>query len=193
MLKDLILSNRSYRGFDESYKFTREQMEDFIDMARQCPSAANIQPLAYYIAYEQDRVEQILSCTKWGAALPELNLPREGHHPTAFIVICQDTSVSGNLNSSKVDIGIAAQSILLLAAEQKLGGLMIGNFELDRLKIVLNLAERYEPQLVIALGKPDEKVVITDVKPDGSTKYYRDENDVHYVPKRALRNIIINY
>ncbi len=192
MLKELILSNRSYRGFDEEYKFTRQQMEEFIDAARNCPSAANLQPLAYYIAYEQDRVEQILGCTKWAAALPELELPREGHHPTAFIVICHDTNVSSNLNSSKIDIGIVAQSILLMATENKLGGLMIGNFDLDRIKTVLNLADRYEPQLVIALGKPVEKVVLTDVKSDGSTKYYRDENDVHYVPKRSLRSIIIN-
>ena len=192
MLKDLILANRSYRGFVEEFKFSREDLEEFIDAARNCPSAANLQPLAYYIAYEQDKVEQILSCTKWAAALPELDLPREGHHPTGFVVICQDTSISSNLNSSKIDIGIAAQSILLMAAEKKLGGLMIGNFDPDMLKTVTGLSERYEPQLVIALGKPDEKVVLTDVKADGSTKYYRDENDVHYVPKRSLRSIIIN-
>lgn len=192
MVKDLLLSNRSYRGYDETYVFSRAQMEEFIDGTRKCPSAANLQPLAYYIAYEQDKVEQILSCTKWAAALPELNLPREGHHPTGFIVICQDTDVSSNLNSSMIDIGIAAQSILLMAAEKKLGGLMIRNFDADHLKAVLSLADRYEPQLVIALGKPDEKIVLTDVKTDGSTKYYRDENDVHYVPKRTLKSIIIN-
>ena len=192
MLKELILASRSFRGFKEDYRFTREQLENFVDGARNCPSAANLQPLAYYIAYEQDRVEQILSCTKWAAALPELNLPREGHHPTGFIVICQDTSVSTNLESSRIDIGIAAQSILLMATEKRLGGLMIGNFDPDMLKTVLSLADRYVPQLVLALGKPDEKVVLTEVKSDGSTKYYRDEEDVHYVPKRSLRSIIIN-
>ncbi len=192
MLKDLVLANRSYRGFDESYTFSREKMEEFIDVARNCSSAANIQPLKYYICYEQDRVEQILSCTKWAAALPDINLPREGHHPTGFIVVCQDTNISSNLNSSQIDVGIASQSILLHAAESGLGGLMIGNFDADALKTVINLPEHFEIQLVIALGKPDEKVKIVDVKNDGSTKYYRDENDVHYVPKRALSNLIIN-
>ena len=192
MLKDLILANRSYRGFDEEYKFDREQLESILDTVRICPSAANLQPLAYYIAYEQDKVEQILDCTKWAAALPELKLPKEGHHPTGFIVICQDTSISGNLNSSMIDIGIVAQSILLILTEKNLGGIMIGNFDLDRLKTVLNLPEKYEPQLLVAMGKPDEKIVLTDVKADGSTRYYRDEEGTHYVPKRALKNILIN-
>ncbi|MBE5860068.1 MAG: nitroreductase [Butyrivibrio sp.] len=192
MLKDLVLANRSYRGFDESYTFSKEDMEEFIEIARLCPSAANLQPLKYYICYEQDRVEQILNCTKWAAALPELCLPREGHHPTAFIVICQDCSISSNLHSSQKDVGIAAQSILLRAAEDGLGGLMIGNFDSDALKTVLGLSDQFEIQLVIALGKPDETIKIVDVKNDGSTKYYRDKDDVHYVPKRLLKNIIIN-
>lgn len=41
--------------------------------------------------------------------------------------------------------------------------------------------------LVIA----NEKVVLTEIEDGESTKYYRDENDVHYVPKRKLKDIII--
>ena len=46
--------------------------------------------------------------------------------------------------------------------------------------------------LVVALGKPDEKIVLTEADRDGDTNYYRDENDVHYVPKRKLEDIVIN-
>ena len=46
--------------------------------------------------------------------------------------------------------------------------------------------------LIVALGKPDEKVVITDVPKDGDIGYYRDEDDVHYVPKRRLEDIVLN-
>ena len=45
--------------------------------------------------------------------------------------------------------------------------------------------------LVIALGKPAETIILTEVGEDGNTAYYRDENDVHYVPKRKLEDIII--
>ena len=45
--------------------------------------------------------------------------------------------------------------------------------------------------LLVALGKPDETIVLTEVGEDGSTDYYRDENDVHYVPKRRLQDILL--
>ncbi|RLC39426.1 MAG: nitroreductase, partial [Candidatus Coatesbacteria bacterium] len=45
--------------------------------------------------------------------------------------------------------------------------------------------------LVLALGKPAERVVIEPVGEDGDTKYYRDEEGVHHVPKRSLDEIII--
>ena len=56
MIKDIVLKNRSYRGFDESYKFTKEEMVDFVDTMRLCASSANIQPLKFYISYEHDEV-----------------------------------------------------------------------------------------------------------------------------------------
>ena len=31
-----------------------------------------------------------------------------------------------------------------------------------------------------------------DVPEDGNTNYYRDENDVHYVPKRTLADELLN-
>lgn len=41
MLKDLVLKNRSYRGFDESVRISRETLEGFVDCARLCPSSVN--------------------------------------------------------------------------------------------------------------------------------------------------------
>ena len=60
--------------------------------------------------------------------------------------------------------------------------------ELSRL---LNIGERFEVVLVIALGKPKETVVIDDIGPDGDVKYWRDSEGVHHVPKRTLDEIII--
>jgi len=43
---------------------------------------------------------------------------------------------------------------------------------------------------VMALGKPNERVVLEDVDESGSIKYYRDEQGVHHVPKRTLKELI---
>lgn len=188
--KELVKKNRSFRGYDESYLFTKEQLEDYVDTTRFTASSVNMQPLKYFIAYEKEMVDTIQAMTKWARALPDLDLPYVGKRPTGFIVICQDTNLAPNTQRFMKDVGIVAQTILLQATEEGLGGCMIGNFQPEEVSKTLNFSDNLVPLLIVALGKPDEEIVITDVK-DGATNYYRDENDVHYVPKRSLQDILI--
>ena len=44
--------------------------------------------------------------------------------------------------------------------------------------------------MVIALGVQVEEVKMVEVK-DDDIKYYRDENQVHYVPKRSLKDVVV--
>lgn len=46
--------------------------------------------------------------------------------------------------------------------------------------------------MIVAFGKPAEEIHLVDVQEDGNTNYYRDENDVHYVPKRTLADELLN-
>lgn len=188
--EELVKLNRSYRGYDESFTFTKELLEELVDITRYTPSSVNFQALKYYIAYEKQEVDLIQSMTKWARGLPDMTLPHEGKCPTGFVIICQDKALSDNLGRFHKDIGIVAQTLLLAAVEKGLGGCMIGNFKPEEVIEKLNLPENIYPMLIVALGKPDEKIVITDVK-DGNTDYYRDENDIHYVPKRSLSDILI--
>ncbi len=187
---DLIKQNRSYRSFDESVKLSRETVESFVECARLSASASNNQPLKYYISTKADTNALIQAQTAWAAKLKPRVFPPEGHRPTAFIVICVDTDIVKEPARADRDIGIAAQSILLCAASQGFGGLMIGAFKRGEIKQVLTLSENLEPALVIALGKPDEKIVLEETC--GSVDYYRDEDDVHHVPKRPMKEIVIN-
>lgn len=111
--------------------------------------------------------------------------------PAAFIVICQDEQVDSAQTKYLRDVGIAAQTILLAATEQGLGGCMIGNFHTGKLSETLGLAQHIRPMLVIAIGAPDETIILTEARPDGNVAYYRDKNDVHYVPKRRLADVIL--
>ena len=189
--KELVKRNRSFRGYDESYRFTKEQLEDYVDTTRYTASSVNMQPLKYFIAYEKEMVDTIQKMTKWARALPDLNLPYVGKRPTGFIVVCQDINISLNTERFMKDVGIVAQTILLQATEEGLGGCMIGNFKKEEVMETLKLDDNLVPLLIIALGKPDEEIVITEIPKSGSTNYYRDKEDVHYVPKRSLGDILI--
>lgn len=191
MIKELVKKSRSYRGYDETRKISREELLELVDCARFAPSSVNRQPFQYLLAYEQADLDRIQPLTGWARALPQMKLPHPGKCPTAFIVICQNTDWDPDLNRYIRDVGIAAQTMLLAAAEKDLGGIMIGNFSPKKLAEALELPENIVPMLIVAFGKPDEKIVLTEAEAGESLNYYRDEQDTHYVPKRKLRDIIL--
>lgn len=189
--KELVKKNRSYRGFDHTRKVTEEELKEMADCARLAASSVNIQPLKYVLVCDEEETAKVQAVTRWARNLPEITLPHPGKEPTAFIVICQDLEIHDNKQRFVRDVGIAAQTILLAAVSMGLGGCMIGNYNREQLIDVLHLRANLEPMLVVAIGKPDEEIVLTEVGDDGRTEYYRDEKDVHYVPKRALQDVIL--
>ncbi len=189
MIRDLIVQNRSCRRFDEGFAVDRRTLEGLVDLARLSPSAANLQPLKYILSCEPERNAQIFATLAWAGYLRDWPGPAEGERPAAYIVILGDTDIN---HSFGCDHGIAAQSILLGAREQGLAGCMIGLVRRDELRAALDLSNRYEILLVLALGKPREQIVIDDLGPDGSIKYWRDETGVHHVPKRPLKDLILD-
>lgn len=191
MISDLARKSRSWRGYDESRTVSREELLAFVDCARFAPSSVNAQPLKYRLVYEREELDVLQPLTGWARALPEKKLPYPGHRPTAFIVICQETAWAADLGRYLRDVGAVAQTILLAATEAGLGGIMIGNFKPERVAEALQLPETVVPMLIVAIGKPDETIVLEEAAPGASLQYYRDENDVHHVPKRRLEDIVL--
>lgn len=192
MFLDLVKQARSHRGFRQERKVTRQELEHLVECARFTPAARNDQVLKYYLAEKPETVAAIQPLTKWAGALAELHLPRKGAEPVAYIVICLDGSLAENPAPYQRDVGIVAQTMLLAAAEMGLNGCMIGSFAAGELREKLGLPETIKPQLLLALGEGTDRIVITDVGEDGSTTYYRDAEDTHYVPKRTLERLILN-
>lgn len=192
MFLDLVKQARSHRGFRQDRKVTRQELEHLVECARFTPAARNNQVLKYYLAEKPETVAAIQPLTKWAGALAELHLPRKGAEPVAYIVICLDGSLAENPAPYQRDVGIVAQTILLAAAEMGLNGCMIGSFAAGELREKLGLPEAIKPQLLLALGEGTDRIVMTDVGEDGSTTYYRDAEDIHYVPKRTLEQLILN-
>ena len=192
MFLDLVKQARSHRGFRQDRKVTRQELEHLVECARFTPAARNDQVLKYYLAEKPETVAAIQPLTKWAGALAELALPRKGAEPVAYIVICLDGSLAENPAPYQRDVGIVAQTMLLAAAEMGLNGCMIGSFAAGELREKLGLPEAIKPQLLLALGEGTDRIVMTDVGEDGSTTYYRDAEDTHYVPKRTLEQLILN-
>jgi len=189
MFNDIVKANRSYRRFFEQEVVTRETLLTLVDYARLVPSGANKQALKYYIACEQPLNGEIFATLGWAGYLKEWQGPIAGERPAAYIVIVQDKDYK---MVTSFDAGISAQTILLGATEIGLGGCMIGNIQHAKLQAVLNLGENLEIVLVIALGKPKETVVIEEMESNGDIKYWRDEDQVHHVPKRQLKDIVLS-
>ena len=191
MFKDIVKKSRSYRGYDESRRISREELLELVDCARFVPSSVNGQPFQYLLVWKKEDVDRLQPLTGWARALPDMKLPHPGKCPTAFVVICQNTEWDPDLNRYLRDVGAVAQTMLLAATQEGLGGIMIGNFSPAKVAQEMELPETIVPMLIVAFGKPDEKIVITEIENGQSTKYYRDEQDVHYVPKRKLEDIVL--
>ena len=188
MFKDLVKRARSYRRFDNSHIISIETMHDIIDTAHWTPSAANRQPICFFISNEKRKNDEIFPCLAWAAYLTDWQGPEPHEQPTAYIVLFTDNQFAPHLN---FDPGIIAQTIQLAITEKELGACMIASFDKNKLKKALNLPENNVILLVIALGKPMEEVVLEEVERDASIKYYRDTHGVHHVPKKKPN--IINY
>ena len=188
MIEKLITQNRSTRRFIQSEQISTDTLRWLVNLGRLSPSGGNLQPLKYIITNDLQQNEKIFTSLRWEGYLSDWKGPSEGEKPAAYITILNDSDISKNPGC---DQGIAAQSILLGAAEKGIAGCMIGNIDRKELRNTLSIPERYDISLVLALGKPNENIALQDITPDADIKYYRDQNDRHIVPKRKLDDIII--
>jgi nitroreductase len=189
MLEDLIKRNRSCRRFVQKEPVSAATLRRLVNLARLSASAANLQPLKYILSHDPDKNEMIFSCLAWAAYLKDWPGPAEGERPSAYILVLGDQNLA---KTFAIDLGIAAQSILLGAREQGLAGCMVGSIKKELLQDRLDIPERFEILLVIALGQPAETVVLEEMEPGGDIKYWRDEQGIHHVPKRPLDEIILS-
>ncbi len=187
MFKDLLLKNRSIRKYDQNVAVSRETLLELVDLGRLANSAGNRQPLKYFISHTSEM--NALIYKHIGLA----GQPPEGERPSAYIIMLSDSLLSG-YGGSTVDHGIAAEVILLAATEKGLGGCMIGMINRKGLQAALQIPERYSILLVLTVGKPTEKHVFEvaeDEKAD--MKGWWDEQGVRHIPKRRLKDVVINY
>jgi nitroreductase len=189
MLIDLLQQNRSFRRFVQSEKISRETLSKWIDNSRYCASARNAQPLKYVIACSPEKNEAVFDTLSWAGYLKNWQGPEEGERPAAYIVMLNDETIASNFHC---DHGIAAQTILLSACEDGFGGCIVAAVDRKALRQILNLPVHLDIIQVIALGKPNETVVLEEIPQTPEFKYWRTDDQVHHVPKRPLTDLIVD-
>lgn len=189
MFEQLVERSRSYRRFYEDQPLPPEFLQYLVGLARLTPSATNLQPLRYILVSSPEKRAEVFSCLSWAGFLRDWPGPEEGERPTGYIVILSDVSVNPD---AEFDVGIAAQTILIGAVEKGYGGCIIGSIQRHRMREILDVPENHDIELVIALGKPKEVVQIEPLPENGDTRYWRDAEQVHHVPKRSLEQLIVS-
>jgi len=188
MLSELIKKCRSYRRFYQDVPISDTDLLEMIENARLSASARNFQSLRYILSNTGEKNDFIFSNLAWAGYLKYWKGPEEGERPSAYIILLNDTQITNNYFC---DHGIATQSILLTAVEKGYGGCLVASINREKLRDDLSIPERYEIVHVLALGKPKETVVIDPVGPTGDIRYWRDADQVHHVPKRSLKDIVL--
>ena len=181
---ETIISRRSVRRFKD-IPVPRQTLERCINAARLAPSAANLQPLEYIIVDDEHLLPQVFSTLQWANYIRPKGDPSPGNRPKAYIAVLKNSHVG--VPSSVYDIGLAAENITLVALADGVGSCIFASVDRDKIRIILNIPADYEIPLVLALGYPDESPVEEPF--DGSVKYWRDEDNVHHVPKKKLETV----
>lgn len=189
-LRQLMMSDRTVRRFQEDRKVSVETLEKLVELTRYCPSGRNAQPLRYFVIISEEIREKVYPLLKWAGYFQDWDGPEKGERPAAYLIQCLDTHYG---KDCLCDDGLQLEAITLGMRTLGLGGCIIKAFNAPKLAEILSLDDRYTPRYVLALGYPAEEVKIEDMSldDDADFKYFRTPDGVHHVPKRPLEQLII--
>ena len=57
----------------------------------------------------------------------------------------------------------------------------------------LRLEKWYDPVLILALGKPNERIFLDYINRTDATAFYRDREGYLHIPKRRLEDVILPF
>lgn len=182
---------RSIRRFQDT-KVPYAALEKCIEAARLAPCGRNSQVCEYLIVDDATGLAVVFDNIGGSVKLPpEKGGPRPDQQAKAYILVLINKALEGDASRRRIthlDIGMAAENIILVALEQGIGACPVLMFNEANIKPALQIPDEYDIGLVIVMGYPDETPV-TDVAGTSLTIYV-DDKGVRHVPKRKLEDII---
>lgn len=187
-----VRTTRTCRRFIGNRQIGSAELSWLVDCARLSSSGGNLQPLRYLTVSAPEVCEKLYPALAWAGYLKDWDGPVKEERPTGYIVFLTETRENGKTgHMTYIDLGIAAQTIQLAARSRDIATCIFLSFKESVLREVLPVPDGLTVLSVMALGHPLEEVRLADLGEDGSVKYYRDEKQIHYVPKRSLKDCLI--
>jgi nitroreductase len=162
-----------------------------VDCARIMPCTGNAQILRYLTVQSPQKRAEVFEALGWAAYLKPWK-PEEKERPAGYIVMVTKPGEDGKIPyNAYIDLGIAGQTLQLAAWSRGVGACMFRHYNPKKIGEAIAVPPGHEIMLVMAFGYPAEERRIAPVPADGSIRYYRDDKGVHYVPKRALDDVLL--
>ena len=182
---NVILSRRSIRRFQQK-RIPIGTLKKMVNTARLAPSAANLQPLEFFIVNKKDLCSKVFETLGWAGYIKPKWTPDINERPTAYIIILVKNP---DKNPWYIrDASIAAAYITITAESEGIGSCILCKIDKEKLQKNLDIPKDYIVDSVIALGYQAEHPVVEKLV--DSVEYWRDEKGVLHVPKRSLKDII---
>jgi len=151
--REVLEERRSIRKFFPK-PVEMEKLGELIDMATKAPSIGDLQPWNFIIVTKAQKLQDIADACPYERWL---------YQAPMIIVLCalSDRAESyypgkGRLWASH-SCAAAAQNISLGAVDLGLSSCWVTSFETYKIKDVLHIPDGVEPEIMIALGYPDEE------------------------------------
>ncbi len=152
---ELVQSRQSDRQY-EPHEVEREKLDRILEAARLAPSACNAQPWKMIVVTDKEKRMSIADATS-SRVLMMNHFTKQA--PIQIVVVEENpnfTSGFGGWAKDKhfphVDLGVLAAHITLAAADEGLGTCIIGWFNEDKVREILEIPKKKRVLLVITLG-----------------------------------------
>lgn len=178
-----IQSRRSIRKFKDE-EVERSVLEELVNFGRLAPSGMNKQPIEFLVVDQSDLERQVFDHTNWAGAVEWSPNPEE--RPRAYIFLVINREIKPVTEGH--DAGLAAANICLGAVSKGLGTCLLGALDEEPLVELLELPENRELDLAVALGYPDQDVVLEEGV--GEIDYWLDDEGALHVPKRPKDELL---
>ncbi len=164
-LFEAIRTRRSIRRFQDR-PVEDEKLQMILQAVQQAPSWANMQCWRFIVVKDTETkkkisdysyVEKVFAPMGYKANPSQKGLAEA----PVVIVACADPDQSGRIREQEyylTDIGIASQNLMLSARAEGLGTVMVGLYDEDRIRELLNIPDSIRVVGLLPLGYPrDEK------------------------------------